>query len=129
GLRIVWFQLVVSDRPGGRNPVVMAQLAEVLLPEAVQRSAEHLGRAADEIMHLRLKRPTVAIIPCVGRDVAVVLEHRRRIPIFCLALEPVAALENQDALPRWRELPRERAAARAAADDDNVEAPVHVDLH
>ena len=103
----------------------MAQLAEILLPQPIQRGAEHLGRAADEVMHLRLERPAVAVVPGLGRDVAVLLEHRRGIPVQRLALEPVAALENQDALSRGRELAGERAAARAAADDDDVVALVH----
>ena len=38
----------------------MAQLAEILLAQAIERRAEHLGRAADEIVHLRLERRAVA---------------------------------------------------------------------
>jgi hypothetical protein len=72
----------------------MAKLAEITLPEAIECGAEQLGRAADEIMHLRLKRPAVAVVPDVRRDVAIVLEHRPRIPIVSLAFEPVATLEN-----------------------------------
>ncbi len=103
----------------------MTQLAEILLPKAIQRGTEHLGRSADKIMYLRLKRPAVAVVPGIGRDIAVLHEDRCRIPVFRLALEPVAALENQDALPRGREVSGESAAACAAADDDDVEALVH----
>jgi hypothetical protein len=42
----------------------MPQLTEVLPPEAIQRGAEHLGRPTDEIMDLRLKWPTLAVVPC-----------------------------------------------------------------
>ena len=125
GPRVIRLQLVVGDRPRRRDAVVMAQLAEILLAQPIERRAEHLGRAADEIVHLRLERPAVSVVPGLGRYVAVLHEHGRRIPVLRLALEPVAALENQDALSRGRELSGKRAAARAAADDDDVEALVH----
>ena len=67
----------------------------------------------------------VAVVPCIGRDIAVVHEDRCRIPVLHLALKPVAALEDQDVFARGRELPGERAAARPAADDDDVEALIH----
>ena len=103
----------------------MSQFGEILLPEAIQSCAEHLRGAADEIMHLRLKRSAVAVIPCIRRDITVLLEDRCRIPVLRLALEPVATLENQDALSRGRELFGESAATCAATDDDDVEALVH----
>ena len=56
GPRVVGLELVVADRPGGRDPVVMAKLAEVLRPQPVQRGAVQLRRAADEVVHLRLER-------------------------------------------------------------------------
>ena len=34
---------------------MVAQLAEVLLAQAVERRAVELGRAADEVVHLRLE--------------------------------------------------------------------------
>src|SRR6516162_11588245 len=103
----------------------MPQLAEILLPEAIQGCAEHLCGAADEIVHLRLERYTVTVVPCIRRDIAVLHEDRCRIPVLYLALEPVAALEDQDVLARGRQLSDERAAPRPAADDDDVEALIH----
>jgi hypothetical protein len=100
-------------------------LAEILSPQPVERGAEHLGGAADEVMHLRLKGVAVPIVPSVGRDVAVVHEHRRRVPVLRLALEPIAALENEDALSRRGEMPRQSPTAGAAADDDDVEPLIH----
>src|ERR1700758_1324216 len=38
GLRVVRFQLVVTDRPGGRDSAVMTNLLEILLAQAEQRS-------------------------------------------------------------------------------------------
>ncbi len=55
GLRVVRLHLVVADRPGGRDAVVVAQLAEVLRAQAVERRAVELGGAADEVVHLRLE--------------------------------------------------------------------------
>src|SRR5215471_21545311 len=106
----------------------MPQLAEILLPEAIQGCAEHLCGAADKIVHLRLERSTVAVVPSIGRDIPVLHEDRCRIPVLRLALEPIAALENQDVLARARELSGERAAPRSAADYDDVEALIHTSL-
>src|SRR5262249_34223201 len=121
-------QFFVGDRPGWGDAVVMPQLAEILLPEAIQGCAEHLCGTADKIVHLRLERSAVSIVPCVRRDIAVLHEHRCRIPVLHLALEPVAALEDQDVLARGCELSGERAAPRPAADNDDVKALVHIRL-
>src|SRR5215469_13160560 len=106
----------------------MPQLAEILLSEAIHGCTEHLRGAADEIMYLRLERSTVAVVPGVGRDVAVLYEDCCRIPVLRLALEPIAALENQDVLACGSELSGERAATRPAAYDDDVEALIHISL-
>ena len=60
GERVVRLHLVVADRPAGRDAVVVGELAEVLLAQAVQRRAVELGGAADEVVHLRLERLAVA---------------------------------------------------------------------
>ena len=46
GERVVGLHLVVGDRPRGRDAVVVAQLAEVLRAQAVQRGAVELRGAA-----------------------------------------------------------------------------------
>ena len=104
----------------------MPDFGEILLAQAIQRRAEHLGGSADEIMHLRLKRFAASIEPGIGRDISVLLEDRCRIPVRRFALQPVAPLEQQNAFARRRELFGERAAAGAAADDDDVKVLVHV---
>src|SRR5262245_25609102 len=98
----------------------MAELAEILRPQAVQRGAVELRRAADEVVDLRLERLALLVVPRLRRDVAVVDEHVLREPILRLAWKPVPTLQQEDPLARWREMPRERAAACAAADDDHV---------
>ena len=119
-LRVVGLQLVVGDRPGGRDPVVVAELAEVLFPEPVQRGPVELGRPADEVVHLGLERLALYVVPRVGRDVPVVHEDVLREPVLRLARQPVAALEQEDALPRGGKVPGKRAAACTGADDDDV---------
>ena len=83
--RVVRLELVVRDRPGGRDAVVMADLSEVLLAEPVERGAVELRRAADEVVDSWLERLAVRVVPRVRRHVAVVDEHRLRQPVLELA--------------------------------------------
>ncbi len=99
---------------------MVLELAEVLLAQAVERGTVELRRSADEVVDLRLERLALVVVPGVLRDVAVVDEDLGRIPVLRLAGKPIAALEQQDALPRGCEVTGESAAARAGADDDHV---------
>ena len=100
---------------------MVAELAEVLLAQAVERRAVELGGAADEVMDLRLEGlGGLAVVPGLLGDVAVVDEHVRRGPVLRLAPQPVPALEQQDPLARGGEAIDEGAAPGAAADDDHV---------
>ena len=120
GLRVVRLELVVRDRPGRRDAVVVAKLAEVLRAQPVEGGAVELRRPADEVVDLRLERLAVRVVPGVVRDVAVLHEHVLREPVLRLARQPVTALEQQDPLARGSEVPRERPAAGAGSDDDHV---------
>jgi hypothetical protein len=80
----------------------MLELAEVVLPQAIERGAVELGRPADEVVHLRLERGALGVVPGVCRDVAVVHEDVGRRPVPRLARQPVAAFEQEDALARRR---------------------------
>ena len=85
GLGVVRLELVVADRPGGRDAVLMLPLAEVFLAQPIEGGAVHLGRAADEIVDARLKRLAVLVAPDVGRDVAILDEHLLGDPVLRLA--------------------------------------------
>src|SRR5262249_56300099 len=104
GFGVVGLELRVTDRPRRRDAVVMLELAEIFFAQPVERRAEQFCGAADEIMHLGLEWSAVAVVPALGRDITVLHEHRRRVPVLRLALEPIAALEDEDALSRRREV-------------------------
>ena len=125
GLHVVGLHVLVGDRPRGRDPAVVAHLPEVLLAQAIERCAVELRRAADVVVNLRLKGLAAPVVPSVRRDIAIVLEHVLRRPVLGLARKPVPTLEQQDPLPRRREVSRERAAAGPRADDDDVVALGH----
>jgi hypothetical protein len=99
---------------------VVAELAEVLRPQAVEGGAVELRRPADEVVDLRLERLPLRVVPRVVGDVAVVDEHVLREPVLRLARQPAASLEQEDLLARGREVPGKRAAARTRPDDDHV---------
>src|SRR4029453_6459901 len=105
GQGVVGLHVVVADRPGRRDAVVVLQLAEVLPSQPVQRRAVQLGGAADEVVDLRLEGLALGVVPGVGGDVAVVDEHIRGGPVLRLAGQPAAPLQQQDALARGGQVP------------------------
>src|ERR1700722_8523033 len=98
GLRVVGLHLLIADRPRGGDAVMVVHLAEILAAHAIQGGAVQLGRAAHVVVNLWLKWIATGVVPCVGRDVAVIHEHLSRTPVLWLAWQPSAALEHQDAL-------------------------------
>ena len=120
GLGVVGLHVVVADRPGGREAVVVLQLAEVLTAQPVQRRPVQLGGAAHEVVDLGLERLALVVVPRVGGDVAVVDEHIGGGPVLRLAGQPVAPLQQQDALARRGQVAGQGAAAGAGPDDDDV---------
>ena len=126
---VVRLHVLVGDGPGRREAVMVAQFAEILGAHPVQRGSVQLGRAADEVVHLRLVEGLAfRVVPAVRRDVTAVDEHVHRGPVRRLARQPVAALEQQDALARGGQVAGQRAAARPGPDDDHVVMSVHAVL-
>jgi len=126
GLRVVGLQLVVRDRPGRRDAVVVAQLAEVLLAQPVKGCPVELGCTADEVVNLGLELLAAAVVPGVGADISVLGEDGLRCPVLRLPTQPVAALEQKDPLAGRCEMAGERPAAGAGSDDDHVVVLGHV---
>jgi hypothetical protein len=120
GLQVVGLEVLVGDRPRGRYPAVMADLAEVFPAHAEQRRAVEFGVAADVVVGVGVERVAVAVPPHLLCLVFTLHVDGTRVPVVLLARDVVAALEQENALAAGRELPSERAAAGAAADDDHV---------
>ena len=45
GSGIIRLELLIADRPGWGDAVVVTQLGKITLPEAIERGAEQLGQA------------------------------------------------------------------------------------
>ncbi len=103
----------------------MPELAEVGRAEPVQRRTIELGRAADEVVDLRLERLALGVVPGIGRYVPAVDEDLTRIPVLHLAGEEVATLQDQDSLAGWGDGVGERTAAGPGPDDDDVVLVCH----
>ena len=112
--------LGVADGPRGRDAVVMLEDPEVLGTQSIQGGAVQLGRATDPVVDARLERLAVLVVPGLLWHVLVVHEHDLGVPVLGLAWQPVAALQDQDALAGRGELVSQGAAAGTAADDDDV---------
>lgn len=110
GLGVVRLQVLVADRPGGGDAVVVAQLAEVLGAQSEERGAVELGVAADVVVDLRRELVAVLVVPELGSTVLALDEHRGGVPVVPLARQVAPALQDQDPLPGGSQSMRERAA-------------------
>src|SRR5207244_8511856 len=125
GLGVVGVHLFVREGPGRRDTVVVPNLAEVFPAQAVERSAVHLGGAADEVVDAGLEGLAVPVVPRLRGDVAVLHEDLFGHPVLRLARQPAAALEEQDAFAGRGQVMGQGAAAGAASDDDHVVGGAH----
>src|SRR5262249_21597198 len=122
GARVVGLHLVVADRPRRRHAPPVLHLTEVLAAKPEQRGAVELGVAADPVVRVRMEGLAVAVAPDLLRLILPREVDRPRAPVVRLAWHVVAALEEQDLLAGRGQRPRQRAAARARADDRDVVA-------
>src|SRR5258708_40290834 len=119
-LGVVRLHRLIADRPGGRDPVVMLKVAEILSAQPIKGRTIHLGGAPHEIVDTGLKGLAVLVLPDVSGDVAILDNHLFGTPILGLSRQPVAAFEQQDVLSQGSQMIGQRPAAGAAADDDDV---------
>src|SRR5262249_60239546 len=62
-LRVVRLELVVADWPCRRDAAVVANLAEVLMAKAKERSAVELRVATDVVVRVRMERFAILVLP------------------------------------------------------------------
>ena len=120
GLRVIGLEDVIPQRPSWRNAFVMDDLAEVFAAQAEQGSAVNFGVAADAIVQAGMEGPAVAAVPGFHRLILAVDKNRFRAPVVALALEIVAALQEQDAFAGRGKTQRQCPATGAGTDDDEV---------
>src|SRR4030095_2568994 len=93
----------------------MANLGEVALTQPEQGGAVEFRVAADIVVDMWMERLAVFVLPQFLRVIACFDIHRTRTPIILFTRHVVAAFEDEDALPGWRERVRQGGAARASA--------------
>ena len=133
GRVVIGREVVVLERPRGRDAAGMDDLVEIALAQPEQRRAIDLGIAADIVMERGLKAVARRVGPCLVGLVLAVDEDGLGAPVRFLARQIIAAFEDQNALSGRREPLRERSAAGAAADNDQIifvhlEAPKYVNV-
>src|SRR5271165_2016726 len=119
-LGVIRFQIVVADRPSGRDAAVVAQLAEIFLAQPEQSSTVKLGVAADVVVGMRMKFLAILVEPRLFGVVVGVDVDGLRIPVRFLARNVVAALKDQYSLSGRRQVIGERSPTCAGSDDDHV---------
>ena len=120
GLGVVGLEIVVADRPGWRDPVVVADLAEIGRPQPKQRRTVELRVATDVIVHFRREFVAVLIEPKFRSPVLAFHEHLGGFPVVPLPRQISAALQDQHLLPGRRESMSKGAPAGSGTDDDDV---------
>jgi hypothetical protein len=127
GLRfgIVGGEVSEPDRPGRRDAAGVLHLIEVALAQPHQGGAVEARVAADEVIAVGRERVAVLVPPLVLGAVAVLDEHRLRIPVLRLARQVRPALQDEDLLAGRRQSLGQRRATGAGAHDDHVEMFVH----
>ena len=122
GRLIIGLEHVVLHGPFRRDAVRMQDGIEVLLAQPQEHGAVDLGIAADEVVQAGPEALAARRGPNLVGLIAAFQEDLARVPVLALALQIVAALDEQDALAGLGELPGHGAAAGPRADDHNVVA-------
>src|SRR6185295_10564509 len=65
GLRVIRFQFVIADWPGGRDAAVMTDLAKVFLSQTEERRAVELCVTTNEIVSVRVQLLPFTVEPCL----------------------------------------------------------------
>ena len=120
GLGVPGRHLGIVDRPGRRQPAVIAHAVEVALLHAHQRGAVEGRIAARPVVGVRIERPSVLVDPDVAGIVLVVDEDGLGRPVVRLDRQHGAALEDEDRLAGVGQRMGQRSAAGARTDDDHV---------
>jgi hypothetical protein len=68
GLRVVRLEVLVPQRPGGRDAAVVPQLPEVLRPQPEQSGAVELGVPTHVVVGLRRELVAVLVVPVLRRQ-------------------------------------------------------------
>jgi hypothetical protein len=107
--RVIRLELVVTDRPGGRDTTVMSNLTKVFLSQTKQSGAVELRVTTDEIVRVRMQLLAVAVAPRFFRVVFGLEVYGARAPVVLFTRNVIAAFEEQDLLARGREAVSQRA--------------------
>ena len=121
GERVVRLELVVGDRPGRarcRRGAAARRSPPCEAGTAPRRTSSSRLRRSSALPAGRACRPRRTTCPARRSGCPRTPSSVR--PVLGLARKPVAALEQEDALPGGREVAGERSAARAGPDDDHV---------
>ncbi len=121
GAVVVGRQFVVTDRPRRRRAVHMFERAKVLAPQPEQRAAPELAVAAHVVVRIRDELLALHVHPAFTGAVPEFAPHHIRVAIAVFLWDVVAAFKDEDARVMARQFVRDRSAACAAADDDDVE--------
>ena len=122
---VVRRQRVVVDRPRGRDAVFVFDDVEILASKPIEHGAPELGVAADVVVGVGPERVTLLVEPLFSRSISQLAPHDGRVPVGGFTRNHAASFQDQDGRTRAGERASDGAAARATADDHDVEVLGH----
>src|SRR5438552_1140593 len=102
----------------------MLDLAKILFAQAEKSCAIKFRVPTDVIIRVRMQDAAIRAAPLFLCVISSFHVYRSGIPVLFLARHIRPALDQEDALAARRKFPGQRAAARAAADDDEIVMPI-----
>src|SRR3989441_6238174 len=120
GLGVVGLEVLVGQRPRGREPAVVADFSEVLPAEAEERRPVELRVSTYVVVGVGVERLAALVTPHLFGLVLALDVPRAGAPVVLFARHVVAALEQQDGPARGGQAPGQRPAPGPGPDDDDV---------
>src|SRR5215469_14482153 len=96
GLQIVWFKIIVGNRPGRGNPAEVLDFSKVFPAQTEQGRAVELRVSTDVVIRVRMERLTVLVAPLLLGLILALDIDGARIPISLFPPNVVAPFEDQD---------------------------------
>src|SRR5215471_10913641 len=103
----------------------MLKILKIFASQSKKRTAPESRVPAHAVVRIGQKRPALLIPPQFPGPIAKILPDFPGAPVLLFLRNEISSLENENARRGAAKCVRNRAAARTAADDDDVVVEIH----